>query len=145
MLLDHTSMPCAVSGLAQSLCSANQLSWSYQSEAKVRGTPTAVLPGWPPLKCHEYLLMSCLHFYCRQALESERVSDQLHQWIDLTFGYQLSGQAGVDAKNVSLPVSGPDGIESSVRAQLFDAPHPPRYSQAHKLLSTKQVSNTRNG
>ena len=81
----------------------------------------------------------------RQALESKRVSDQLHQWIDLTFGYQLSGQAAIDAKNVSLPLSGPDGAESNGRAQLFDAPHPPRYSHAHNLLTTTQVSNTSNG
>ena len=78
--------------------------------------------------------------YCRQALESERVSDQLHLWIDLTLGYQLSGQAAIDAKNVSLPIIGPDGIASSGRAQLFDKPHPPRYAQTPNLLSQKQVS-----
>lgn len=78
--------------------------------------------------------------HCRQALESERVSDQLHLWIDLTFGYQLSGQAAIDAKNVSLPVAGPDNIAISGRAQLFDKPHPPRYAQTPNLLSTKQVN-----
>lgn len=77
---------------------------------------------------------------CRQALESERVSDQLHHWIDLTFGFKLSGQAAIDAKNVSLPVTGPSTIVSSGRAQLFDKPHPPRFAQSSLLLKAPQAS-----
>jgi hypothetical protein len=36
---------------------------------------------------------------CRDALESEYVSNHLHQWIDLIFGYQQQGQPAEDANN----------------------------------------------
>ena len=75
----------------------------------------------------------------RSALESDRVSDQLHQWIDLNFGYKLQGQAAIEAKNVALPAVDPSVIASTGRPQLFSKPHPPRYAQASNLLSTKQV------
>ena len=73
------------------------------------------------------------------ALESERVSDQLHEWIDLNFGYKLSGQAAVDAKNFALPAADPTAMTTTGKVQLFHQPHPPRYSQAYNLLATEQV------
>eukprot|EP00698_Gefionella_okellyi_P013427 TRINITY_DN3675_c0_g1_i2.p1 TRINITY_DN3675_c0_g1~~TRINITY_DN3675_c0_g1_i2.p1 ORF type:complete len:1155 (+),score=186.25 TRINITY_DN3675_c0_g1_i2:110-3574(+) len=58
-------------------------------------------------------------------LESDEVSAQLHHWIDLCFGYKLSGDAARDAKNVvlarDLRVPAIGGI-----SHLFTAPHPPR-------------------
>ncbi|XP_060173979.1 protein GFS12 isoform X2 [Lycium barbarum] len=62
----------------------------------------------------------------RDALESDRVSQQLHNWIDITFGYKLFGDAAVAAKNVMLPSSAPTNLKSVGRRQLFTKPHPPR-------------------
>ncbi|XP_010276538.1 PREDICTED: protein GFS12 isoform X2 [Nelumbo nucifera] len=62
----------------------------------------------------------------RDALESNRVSQQIHHWIDITFGYKMSGQAAIAAKNVMLPSSDPTKPRSMGRRQLFTLPHPIR-------------------
>lgn len=41
----------------------------------------------------------------RQALESDHVSKNLHQWIDLIFGYKQRGQEAVKALNVFMHVT----------------------------------------
>ena len=64
----------------------------------------------------------------RGTLESNRVSFQLHHWIDITFGYKMSGQAAVAAKNVMLPISEPMMPRSTGRRQLFTRPHPIRHA-----------------
>ena len=67
----------------------------------------------------------------RAALESRRVSAELHRWIDLAFGHQLSGKAAVAAKNVALPPPAGRGGGPRLhgRAQLFHRPHPPKQAQ----------------
>ncbi|KAF3777824.1 GFS12 protein [Nymphaea thermarum] len=62
----------------------------------------------------------------RAALESDRVSQEINHWFDITFGYKLSGEAAVVAKNVTLPSSEPQRPRSSGRCQLFTQPHPKR-------------------
>eukprot|EP00004_Rigifila_ramosa_P008171 TRINITY_DN1935_c0_g1_i6.p1 TRINITY_DN1935_c0_g1~~TRINITY_DN1935_c0_g1_i6.p1 ORF type:complete len:1836 (-),score=377.69 TRINITY_DN1935_c0_g1_i6:25-5445(-) len=82
----------------------------------------------------------------REALECEYVSEHLHEWIDLIFGYKQQGPAAAEAVNVfyHLTYEGAVDIESIedpvVRAatiaqisnfgqtpsRLFDKPHPPR-------------------
>ncbi|URD81742.1 WD domain, G-beta repeat [Musa troglodytarum] len=96
----------------------------------------------------------------RDALESDRVSRQIHHWIDITFGYKLSGEASVEAKNVMLPTSNPSTPKSTGRLQLFTKPHPmrhgvTRHSQYHGLKEScfkcqlqhesKEISSITNG
>ncbi|XP_050216063.1 protein GFS12 isoform X2 [Mercurialis annua] len=77
----------------------------------------------------------------RDALESDRVSSQIHHWIDITFGYKMSGQAAVAAKNVMLPSSEPTIPLSAGRRQLFTRPHPARLvSVSKKLCGAKSSS-----
>lgn len=73
----------------------------------------------------------------RHALESDRVSCQIHHWIDIIFGYKMSGEAAISAKNVMLPPSEPTNARSAGRRQLFSMPHPPRWCVIKK--STNKV------
>lgn len=83
------------------------------------GMPDLAVPSWASSP-EEFIK---LH---RDALESNRVSCQIHHWIDITFGYKMSGEAAVAAKNVMLPASASSMPRSTGRCQLFIQPHPPR-------------------
>ncbi|XVE82350.1 hypothetical protein DITRI_Ditri15bG0141500 [Diplodiscus trichospermus] len=75
----------------------------------------------------------------RDALEAKRVSRHIHHWIDITFGYKMSGQAAVAAKNVMLSSSEPTKPRSIGRRQLFTRPHPARQVAMQETLeSTKE-------
>jgi WD40 repeat protein len=53
-----------------------------------------LLPPWCQSNPYEFIR---LH---REALESDYVSDHLHEWIDLIFGSKQTGQAAIEACNV---------------------------------------------
>ena len=96
-----------------------------------------VLHQWAKGSAHEFVR---LH---REALESEFVSNNLHRWVDLIFGFQQSGPEADRADNVFFHFTYEGGVDSTtindpimrraaevqiasfgqVPSQLFRSPH----------------------
>eukprot|EP00118_Oscarella_pearsei_P011640 m.79677 g.79677 ORF g.79677 m.79677 type:complete len:1819 (+) comp36147_c0_seq2:63-5519(+) len=76
----------------------------------------------------------------RSALESRHVSDCLHHWIDVTFGFKLSGSPSVEEKNVYLSLVD-DHAKPTSRGivQLFTRPHPKKSGFDRCLTSFLRV------
>ncbi|KAF9114439.1 hypothetical protein BGX27_010826 [Mortierella sp. AM989] len=110
--------------------------------------PDMALPAWA--KTPEDFIR--IH---REALESDHVSRHLHEWINLTFGYRLSGPHAIEAKNVALSLfPGQSAFMKHGIIQLFTDPHPQRVcnwslskaeffkSQARKQTALEKASKT---
>ncbi len=72
----------------------------------------ANLPNWAEVKIQIFQYFEFCEFYqdfhdfinkMRAALESDYISSNLHQWIDLIFGYKQSGEQATQAKNLFYP------------------------------------------
>lgn len=75
-----------------------------------------------------------------EALESDYVSCNLHHWIDLTFGNDLTGKGAVEAKNVALPLlAGQNSFMKHGIIQLFKDRHPQRGCNWNKTKKRDQT------
>lgn len=75
----------------------------------------------------------------RHLLDGEHVSKRLHHWIDLIFGYKLTGKAAIKAKNVHLHLA--DNHEKPMNCgtvQLFTEPHP-KWKSPSNIASAANV------
>ncbi|KAF0692364.1 Aste57867_16541 [Aphanomyces stellatus] len=99
-----------------------------------------ILPPWARQDPREFIR---LH---RRALESKYVSENLHSWIDLVFGYKQRGQEAVDSLNVFMHMTYEGTVDidaitdpllreatlaqienfGQTPSKLFNSPHPPR-------------------
>lgn len=82
-------------------------------------------------------------FFARaQLLETDHVSQQLHHWVDLCFGYLLSGPSAAKAKNVHLIFAQPRTqlTVTDAPVQLFSQPHPRRQPADGSTVGTVGVS-----
>lgn len=81
--------------------------------------PDLQVPDWCNNSVSEFIRMH------RLLLESDLVSKKLHNWIDLVFGYKLTGEAAIEAKNVCLPlVDNHQSMKTYGVVQLFTIGHP---------------------
>jgi hypothetical protein len=103
-----------------------------------------ILPPWAHNDPHEFIR---LH---REALESDYVSDNLHHWIDLIFGYKQTGPEAVKAHNLFRSITYENTIPmdeildqearlvvislidfGQTPSKIFDQEHPQRTSRQH--------------
>lgn len=66
-----------------------QLSSDYENKVVIFQVGDVVLPPWAKGSAREFIRKH------REALESDYVSENLHHWIDLIFGYKQRGKVGL--------------------------------------------------
>ncbi|KAG7526280.1 FAN protein [Solea senegalensis] len=97
----------------------------------------------------------------KTALESQFVSEHLHEWIDLVFGYKQRGSEAVAAHNVFHPLTYEGGIDcdsiedpderiamltqilefGQTPTQLFSSPHPQRITpRFHNITRSSSIT-----
>ncbi|CAF5102401.1 unnamed protein product, partial [Rotaria magnacalcarata] len=72
----------------------NQQNFNFGNRQNGMKVSDVTVPAWS--KRNARLFVCGL----RQALESDYVTNRLHQWIDLIFGFKQAGKAGLDAINI---------------------------------------------
>eukprot|EP01120_Amphizonella_sp_Union-15-10_P001087 TRINITY_DN11145_c0_g1_i1.p1 TRINITY_DN11145_c0_g1~~TRINITY_DN11145_c0_g1_i1.p1 ORF type:complete len:159 (-),score=36.68 TRINITY_DN11145_c0_g1_i1:6-482(-) len=110
--------------------------------------PDVTLPPWADQSPLQFVKKNM------EALESPYVSDNIHLWIDLIFGYKQRGQPAVEAMNVYYKLVYEDLIDigaisdpiaqkateeqsmsfGSAAKQLFFSPHPMRNLKEYSKL-----------
>ncbi|CAB9525814.1 Lipopolysaccharide-responsive and beige-like anchor protein [Seminavis robusta] len=78
---------------------SNTNNFDYGMTQKGKQVHDVVLPKWAKGDPKRFVRIN------RQALESEYVSKNLHQWIDLVFGYKQRGQEAIDCLNTFVHVT----------------------------------------
>uniref|UniRef100_A0A8C2ZHF4 Neutral sphingomyelinase activation associated factor n=1 Tax=Cyclopterus lumpus TaxID=8103 RepID=A0A8C2ZHF4_CYCLU len=98
----------------------------------------------------------------RTALESQYVSEHLHEWIDLVFGFRQRGSEALAAHNVFHPLTYEGGIDcdsiedpdqriamltqilefGQTPTQLFTIPHPQRITPRFQNITRSPSSNS---
>ena len=135
----------------------NQNGYDFGTRQGDGGTiDTVALPPWAKGDPNIFIAKH------REALESEYVSQHLHQWIDLIFGHKQRGEAALEATNVfhHLSYHGAkdlDTIDDPVERlatigiihnfgqtphQVFQRPHPSREEAKYKV---KRIDNGAEG
>jgi len=114
------------------------------------------LPPWAKGDPHLFIAKH------REALESPYVSQHLHEWIDLVFGYKQRGEAAVEATNVFHPLSyhgakNLDTMEDPVERlaaigfihnfgqtphQVYQRPHPRKEQEKYNTLRLDTLAET---
>ena len=95
-----------------------------------------ILPPWAKGSAHEFIRVN------RLALESEYVSQHLHSWIDLIFGYKQRGPDAIKANNLfhNLSYEGAvdiDKIEDVMERKAAEA-HIQNFGQCPSQLLTRK-------
>lgn len=96
--------------------------------------PDLALPSWCEGDAQRFIQ------WHRDVLESPAVSDNLHHWIDIVFGYKLSGEAAIAAKNVASTSSSMDGLDPTGFVQLFSHPHPKKVPARSAIVKSRRVA-----
>ncbi|KAM9332459.1 protein FAN [Pholidichthys leucotaenia] len=98
----------------------------------------------------------------KRALESQYVSEHLHEWIDLVFGYKQRGSEAVAAHNVFHPLTYEGGVDcdsiedtdqriamltqilefGQTPKQLFTSPHPQRITPRFQNMTQSPSINS---
>ena len=76
----------------------------------------------------------------REALESDYVSDHLHEWIDLIFGYKQRGEEAIKVQHVihyfSLYIAILHRYNPPIKSQPYPNPYPPPSGHRRHTISS---------